>query len=60
MLAEILVMLSPGPSTSQPQNIRTGNKKFVGQILALLANNPGDAIDFGLMFHEDTPYLARL
>jgi hypothetical protein len=43
----------------QPQNIRTGNKEFVGHVLAFVANNSGDAIDFGVMLQEDAPYLAR-
>jgi hypothetical protein len=30
----------------QPQNIRTGIEELAGQVLAFLANNPGDAIDF--------------
>jgi hypothetical protein len=45
---------------SEPQNIRTGNKELACQILAFFADDPGDAINFGVMFDEDTPYLTRL
>ena len=47
-------------NVAEPQNIRTGNKELACQILAFFADNPGDAINFGVILHEDTPYLTRL